>query len=88
MSNGVPYSGNRPIRTPFETIYSSNLTPDTETGIGLWTAKDFYLAMHQGKSKNGQYLYPAFPSHIIPKCPEKTLMQYIFISNLCLHIKM
>ncbi len=28
--------------TPFGTIYSSNITPDRETGIGAWTADDFY----------------------------------------------
>jgi mono/diheme cytochrome c family protein len=42
-------------------VYSSNLTPDPETGLGRWTAQDFWQAMHQGRSKNGRLLAPAFP---------------------------
>ena len=38
-----------------------NITPDPETGIGKWTADDFYRALHEGKSKDGSLLYPAFP---------------------------
>lgn len=56
-----PYAGGRAIETPFGQIYASNLTPNSETGLGAWTADDFYKAMHSGVSKNGDYLYPAFP---------------------------
>lgn len=58
---GKEYAGGRAIATPFGNIYSSNLTPDRETGIGTWSADDFWRAIHAGKSKNGQFLYPAFP---------------------------
>ena len=58
---GAPYAGGRAIRTPFGTIYASNITPDKETGIGAWTADDFWRALHNGKSKDGKLLYPAFP---------------------------
>jgi mono/diheme cytochrome c family protein len=57
---GEQYAGGRPISTPFGVIYSSNLTPD-ETGLGKWTKDDFWRAIHNGKSKNGSFLYPAFP---------------------------
>jgi mono/diheme cytochrome c family protein len=58
---GEEYAGGRAIATPFGNIYSSNITPDTETGIGKWTADDFWRALHNGKSKDGHFLYPAFP---------------------------
>ena len=56
-----PFAGDFPLRTPFGTIYTSNLTPDDETGIGKWTKNDFYRAMHEGKRPDGTRLYPAFP---------------------------
>ena len=49
------------MRTPFGTVYSSNITPDTKTGIGTWTPDHFWRAMHNGRSKDGRLLYPAFP---------------------------
>ena len=58
---GQPYAGGRPIATPFGTIYATNLTPDVETGLGRWTADDFWRAMHEGRSRDGRALYPAFP---------------------------
>lgn len=58
---GAPYAGGRTIQTPFGAIYSSNITPDKDTGIGTWTADDFWRALHNGKSKDGKLLYPAFP---------------------------
>lgn len=58
---GNEYAGGRAIATPFGSIYSSNITPDAETGIGKWTANDFWRAIHNGKSKDGRFLYPAFP---------------------------
>lgn len=56
-----PFAGGRAIETPFGQIYATNLTPNSETGLGNWNADDFYKAMHHGISKNGDYLYPAFP---------------------------
>ncbi len=59
--NGKPFAGGRPIETPFGVIYSSNITPDADTGIGSWTGDQFYRAMHEGISADGTHLYPAFP---------------------------
>jgi mono/diheme cytochrome c family protein len=56
-----PYAGGLAIATPFGTLVASNLTPDAETGIGTWTAADMRRALHQGRSKDGRRLYPAFP---------------------------
>ena len=58
---GAPYAGGVPVPTPFGTVYSSNITPDPDTGLGAWSADDFWKALHKGISKNGVYLYPAFP---------------------------
>lgn len=58
---GRPFAGGFPVPTPFGTIYSTNITPDKETGIGNWTSDDFYKAMHEGIAPGGRHLYPAFP---------------------------
>ncbi|WP_158671078.1 c-type cytochrome [Bradyrhizobium guangdongense] len=58
---GEPLSGGLGLKTPFGIIYSSNITPDLETGIGRWTPDQFYRAMHDGHGVNGENLYPAFP---------------------------
>lgn len=58
---GTPLAGGRRIDTPFGGVYSSNLTPDPDTGLGRWTAQDFWQAMHLGRSKSGRLLTPAFP---------------------------
>ena len=58
---GKPFAGGYPVETPFGTLYSSNITPDVVTGIGNWSRDDFYRAMHEGRRKDGQYLYPACP---------------------------
>jgi mono/diheme cytochrome c family protein len=55
------FAGGLEMATPFGRLYTSNITPDKETGIGTWSADDFWRAMHEGKSKDGSYLYPAMP---------------------------
>ena len=56
-----PFAGGKAIPTPFGTIYSANITPDKETGIGNWPADAFYKAMHHGVDDEGKPLYPAMP---------------------------
>jgi len=56
-----PFAGGRGIETPFGTIYTPNITPDRETGIGAWTNDDFYRVMHHGQRPDGTRLYPAMP---------------------------
>ena len=58
---GKPFSGSRAMPTPFGNLYASNITPDDETGIGQWTADDFYRMMQKGISRDGSLLYPAMP---------------------------
>jgi mono/diheme cytochrome c family protein len=57
----APMAGGRRIDTPFGAVYSSNLTPDAATGIGLWSPQDFWQALHHGRSRDGRLLTPAFP---------------------------
>lgn len=58
---GAEMAGGRAVSTPFGNIYASNLTPDRATGIGDWSADEFWRAMHHGRAKSGRLLYPAFP---------------------------
>jgi mono/diheme cytochrome c family protein len=58
---GIPLAGDYAMATPFGTIYSSNITPDPETGIGRWSLAAFTRAMRQGVSRDGANLFPAFP---------------------------
>ena len=58
---GAPLAGGRAIQTPFGAVYSSNLTPDNDTGLGRWSAQDFWNALHHGRSRGGRLLAPAFP---------------------------
>ena len=58
---GNDFAGGVAFVLPFGTIYSSNITPDAETGIGAWSDEDFVRAMHDGVRKDGKRLYPAFP---------------------------
>lgn len=58
---GDAYAGGLGIATPFGTVHASNLTADRATGIGDWTADEFWRAMHNGRSRDGRLLYPVFP---------------------------
>ena len=60
-SEGVRNAGGRPIITPFGTVYTTNLTPDPDTGLGRWSFQAFARAMREGISRDGHRLYPAFP---------------------------
>ncbi|WP_342249187.1 c-type cytochrome [Sphingomonas sp. OTU376] len=61
VEGGRPLAGSRPLATPFGTLYSDNLTPDPDTGIGHWSAAAFRRAMKDGVSRDGSHLYPALP---------------------------
>jgi mono/diheme cytochrome c family protein len=57
---GKAFAGGLGLNTPFGVIYSSNISPDPDTGIGRWTPDRFYRALHDGVGDHGN-LYPAFP---------------------------
>lgn len=59
--DGKSFAGGVPFTTPFGTVYSTNITPDPQTGIGRWTEADFIRAMREGVDRGGRHLYPVFP---------------------------
>ena len=58
---GTPFAGGRPVKLPFGTIYSPNITPDPETGVGAYTDDEWVRALHDGVGRGGRHLYPAMP---------------------------
>jgi mono/diheme cytochrome c family protein len=61
VAGGKAFAGGLPVPTPFGTVYSSNITPDPETGIGRWSEAAFQRAMRSGVDRAGSHLYPTFP---------------------------
>jgi mono/diheme cytochrome c family protein len=61
VRGGKAFAGGLPVPTPFGIIYSSNITPDAETGIGRWPEAAFRRAMRSGVDRDGRHLYPTFP---------------------------
>ena len=59
--DGAAYAGGHRLETPFGAIYTTNITPDPETGIGAWSYAAFERAMRHGIHRDGHRLYPAFP---------------------------
>jgi len=81
-NNGKPYAGGRPISTPFGKIFSSNITPDAETGIGAWPEAAFQRAMHEGIDREGRQLYPAFPyDHFTKATDDDVRAIYVFLMS-------
>jgi mono/diheme cytochrome c family protein len=58
---GQKFAGGYPMPTPFGVLYSTNITPDPETGIGTWSEAAFARAMHEGVARDGSHLFPGFP---------------------------
>jgi nicotinate dehydrogenase subunit B len=58
---GARNAGGLALETPFGVVYSTNLTPDPDTGLGRWSYTAFERAMREGISRDGHHLYPAFP---------------------------
>jgi nicotinate dehydrogenase subunit B len=71
--NGAVNAGGRAIETPFGIIYSTNITPDPETGIGAWSYPAFERAMREGIHRDGRHLYPAFPYNHFAKTSDADL---------------
>ena len=60
-NSGKPFAGGRKIKTLFGSLYTPNLTPDKETGIGTWSDDEFVRAVREGIRPDGSYYYPVFP---------------------------
>ncbi|MEJ1170082.1 molybdopterin cofactor-binding domain-containing protein [Variovorax sp. CCNWLW235] len=70
---GAPNAGGRAMETPFGTLYTTNLTPDADTGLGRWSFSAFQRAMREGISRDGHHLYPAFPYTAFAKTSDDDL---------------
>jgi mono/diheme cytochrome c family protein len=70
---GPAYAGGRALHTLFGTIYTLNITPDPETGIGRWSEAAFRRAMREGVDRAGRHLYPAFPYDHFAKVTDEDL---------------
>jgi mono/diheme cytochrome c family protein len=78
---GAPLAGGRSIETPFGTLYSTNITPDRETGIGSWDDADFLRAMREGTGPGGQHFFPVFPYTSFTRMTDRDLRElkaYLF----------
>lgn len=58
---GESFAGGLAVESPFGAIYSTNITPDPETGIGNYTRDEFAAALRDGVRADGKKLYPAMP---------------------------
>ena len=71
--SGNEFAGGLPLQTPFGVLYSTNITPDLETGIGNWSEAAFVRALREGVDREGNYLYPAFPYDHFTKVTDEDL---------------
>lgn len=77
MAGGVSFE------TPFGTIYSTNITPDPDTGIGNWTGLQFLNSMRHGVRADGQHLYPAFPYTAFTKVTDEDLAAlFVYLKSI------
>jgi mono/diheme cytochrome c family protein len=74
------FAGGLAIPTPFGAVYSTNITPDADTGIGRWSEAAFQRAMREGVDREGDHLYPAFPyDHFTRVSDEDNKALYAFL---------
>jgi mono/diheme cytochrome c family protein len=80
LRGGKAFAGGVPVPTPFGTIFSSNITPDPESGIGRWSEAAFRRAMRSGVDRAGHHLYPTFPyDHFTNVTDEDDRALYAFL---------
>jgi mono/diheme cytochrome c family protein len=76
-------AGGLPFNTPFGAIYSTNITPDRDTGIGNWSEADFSRALHDGVAPGGKHLYPALPyAYFTRITPQDTADLFAYLKTL------
>lgn len=81
---GTPFAGGLPIASPVGTMYSTNITPDKETGIGNYSLNDFDRAVRHGIAPNGTSLYPAmsYPSYAVMSDQDIADMYVYFMKGI------
>ncbi len=81
--DGKEFSGGLPLTTPFGTIFTANITPDAETGIGNWTEEQLARAMRAGVAADGSHLYPGFPYTAYTKVTDEDVHAiYAYLKSL------
>ncbi len=70
---GAALAGGVPLATPLGSVYSTNITPDREHGIGAYSFTDFARVMRQGVRPDGARLYPAMPYTAYAKVSDEDL---------------
>jgi mono/diheme cytochrome c family protein len=64
-SDGGPIgAGGREIATPFGVFFSTNITPDAETGIGAWSDAEIIAAIRDGDLRGGGVEAPVMPYYL------------------------
>jgi mono/diheme cytochrome c family protein len=80
---GVRYAGGRSLATPFGNVPAPNITPDPDTGLGRWSFEDFWRALHLGKGRHGELLYPVFSYTSFTKVtPDDALAIFAYLQSL------
>jgi mono/diheme cytochrome c family protein len=80
---GEEFAGGLPLKTPFGTIYTANITSDKDSGIGGWTEDQLKRAMREGIADDGDHLYPAFPYTAYTKVTDEDIHAiYAYLQSL------
>lgn len=77
--DGADFAGGLGLETPYGTLYSTNITPDKETGIGGYTQDQFFRVLNAGVAADGHRLYPAMPFtsyHLVTRADSDALYDY------------
>ncbi len=83
VGGGGFMAGGLAFETPFGKLYSTNITPDPETGIGSWSDREFLNSMRYGLRPNGEHLYPAFPYTAFTKTSDADIAaMYAYLQNI------
>ena len=83
IEGGKSHAGGLPFHTPFGVLYSTNITPDKETGIGYWSFEEFHQSMKHGLRPDGSHLYPAFPYTAFARMTDEDIASlYLYLQTL------
>ncbi|HSI45023.1 MAG TPA: cytochrome c [Methylophilus sp.] len=76
--HGKDFAGGLPMLTPVGAVYTTNITPDPDTGIGKYTESEFAKALRRGVAKDGHHLYPAMPYPSYAKVSDEDI-HYLYV---------
>ncbi|MTI41328.1 c-type cytochrome [Fulvivirga lutimaris] len=77
-SPGYFGGGNKPLNRAGQVMLTPNLTPDQETGIGLWTKEKFVKAVRSGiKEGESALAYPMMPYTMLTDAEAGAIYDYL-----------